>query len=826
MSRGLGAIRVDLIAGTAGFHSDVDRASAKIGLFQKINTGAGAAIGGAFSLAGRAIGGAFSALTSIQALLISGAAVLGVVKLTHALNEAAETVDNLGKKSATLGIPVQELSVLRFAAGEAGVEFETLTKLAGKAQRGIAQFAKDGTGPAADAFHALGIEVTDSNGKIRTLTELLPEIAVGLQRVDNQAQKLDFAAGIFGREGGQQFVQLLEDSGDFLQNMAVQAEKAKRLGVVFTPEQVARLKEYNDAVGRIGEAWLGLKVKIIDAAAPFLTEMADRLSSFLSALPKIAEKAITTTKEILTGRLSEMNRARFAVIWQDIESIVAVGIKGAIKSIGLAVVAGAHAIAAFAIPILRATFVAMFVEPIGEAIAAGEQKIGELFKAFHASVVAGGDRHRAYWQKLIAEDQKDLKETQDLLGEVSAKLHDADFVNSLTPEDKNDWLNRLTVLQSRIPKLKDEIAKFQAELAGTYGEDEFWLKLSGGIDQAGDAMIGLAADTREGNKALAELSSDANVATFSSQFESAFDESQKFGRALITTAKDMMPFFANIAENIDGLLGISEAMKETAVAAEDLGTAVKTYAPIPVKVVTEWDRFFVGLKSGWEEASIKARDTVGLGRDVFTDLSEGIGGGFASALAKGEMSFRNFGRTALGILTDVAQGAIEAILKFQLMRAILGVTSSLFTPGTTVGAQSGGPLSDPSIGPGVDNIPQFAAGGAFGSSGLISGAQMFGAADGSMNIAGEDGTEAILPLERVGSGLGVRASVAGGGVTVQIIDQRKSGEQPRVQQTRGPNGEQIIRVMIRDEVGRMVGDGAMDRAMGASYGLRRRGTSR
>ena len=81
-----------------------------------------------------------------------------------------------------------------------------------------------------------------------------------------------------------------------------------------------------------------------------------------------------------------------------------------------------------------------------------------------------------------------------------------------------------------------------------------------------------------------------------------------------------------------------------------------------------------------------------------------------------------------------------------------------------------------------------------------------------------------MPLQRIGGRLGVNA--AGGGVTVQVIDQRGSGARPEVSRGRGPDGRKLISLLIRDEVKWMMGDGSLDRAMATNYGAGRRGTAR
>jgi hypothetical protein len=88
---------------------------------------------------------------------------------------------------------------------------------------------------------------------------------------------------------------------------------------------------------------------------------------------------------------------------------------------------------------------------------------------------------------------------------------------------------------------------------------------------------------------------------------------------------------------------------------------------------------------------------------------------------------------------------------------------------------------------------------------------------------GEAGPEAVIPLDRFWQEL--RATNSGGTI-VQVIDQRRSGTVETEDGGTSPDGRRIIRTLIRDEVKQAVTAGALDRSMGMSYGVGRRGVVR
>ncbi len=110
----------------------------------------------------------------------------------------------------------------------------------------------------------------------------------------------------------------------------------------------------------------------------------------------------------------------------------------------------------------------------------------------------------------------------------------------------------------------------------------------------------------------------------------------------------------------------------------------------------------------------------------------------------------------------------------------------------------------------------------YGHGGVVSSPQLF-AFGGGIGLRGEAGPEAILPLQRGSDGrLGV-ASHGGSGAPssqplVQIIDMRSGGAPAETEETRGPNGERIFRVMIKDAVKQEMGKGGFDQEMRARYG--------
>tara|TARA_S200002703_G_scaffold160084_1_gene176760 strand:+ start:39113 stop:41941 length:2829 start_codon:yes stop_codon:yes gene_type:complete len=178
-------------------------------------------------------------------------------------------------------------------------------------------------------------------------------------------------------------------------------------------------------------------------------------------------------------------------------------------------------------------------------------------------------------------------------------------------------------------------------------------------------------------------------------------------------------------------------------------------------------------------------------------------------VVNGKASFKDF---ANSIIEDIARILIRSQITAPIAQSIgsSGIVGSignffggLFANG---GAFDGG-------------VQKFANGGAFTNS-IVTRPTNF-----NMGQMGEAGPEAIIPLERsYGGKLGVNASGLGQNVIVQNIDQRSEGQPVETTQERGPNGELIIRNLIRDEVTKGIGRGNFDKPFRDTFGLSRRGS--
>lgn len=223
--------------------SAVDKTAAA---FRKINIGL------------RGIG---SRILNLRTGIAALAASAGLVKF-------ANEIDNLAKQSRLLGFTVNELQRLQFAASQTGVSSEQLNKGLERFSRNISE-AKDGIGLGLRSFEALGIEVTKSDGSLRSTTEILEETADRLRDIEDPAQRVRIGFDLFGRSGAALVNTLMEGS----EGVKALGDEFNSVTMQLTGEQAKAVEEANDLFDKMGRTLSSMGQQITATLLPVLAQL-------------------------------------------------------------------------------------------------------------------------------------------------------------------------------------------------------------------------------------------------------------------------------------------------------------------------------------------------------------------------------------------------------------------------------------------------------------------------------------------------------------------------------------------------------------------------
>lgn len=219
---------------------------------------------------------------------------LSLAGLIGSVKNAAEKMDEAAKSARSAGTSIEKFSALSYVAGQSGVEDlrGSLVKLA----RSLDD-AKNGTGPAAEAFQRLKIDPAAFTDPADALLALSDQFA----KMPDGVTKTALAIALFGKSGAD-LIPLLNQGREAI---TATMNEARAMGIVFTDEAGAAAEKFNDSLDRLSKRVSGLGVRLANEALPSLNQ-------YVSALDDVISRGSTLDKIkfFTAGYISEdvMNR--------------------------------------------------------------------------------------------------------------------------------------------------------------------------------------------------------------------------------------------------------------------------------------------------------------------------------------------------------------------------------------------------------------------------------------------------------------------------------------------------------------------------------------
>lgn len=205
-------------------------------------------------------------IMSVQGALVALGAGAG-------LKIMAGQIDDLAKASSRLGMTVNELQSLQFAAGQTGASAEELEKGLTRFNRSISE-ASTGIGTGLRSFEALGISVTDANGKLRPTNELLNLVSDRLTQIESPADRVRIAFDLFGRSGVN-LINTLQGGSEELNKLR---EEFNQFTLELTEKNAKATENANDRFARMGETFSSIGRIITAKVLPVLASIAEFLT--------------------------------------------------------------------------------------------------------------------------------------------------------------------------------------------------------------------------------------------------------------------------------------------------------------------------------------------------------------------------------------------------------------------------------------------------------------------------------------------------------------------------------------------------------------------
>lgn len=264
----IGALRVMLGLESAGFTEGLTAAQVRLKAFDARVKGIGA---------GMAKAGA--------AISVVGAGVAAAVR------EQINSMDAMDEMSQRVGVPVEAMSGLKYAAEQSGVGVDLLETSLTMLSKKMDDAASGGG--SAKVFDELGISVTDAGGKMRATEDVLADVSDALAKMPPGAGRTAAAMKLLGKSGAG-MLPMLQDGSAGLQAMT---EEAAAMGLVISSDAAAAAGKFNENLDKLPAQLKGVAMIV----AANLVPMLERLSTWLTDAAKAFQNLSPATQSWMTA---------------------------------------------------------------------------------------------------------------------------------------------------------------------------------------------------------------------------------------------------------------------------------------------------------------------------------------------------------------------------------------------------------------------------------------------------------------------------------------------------------------------------------------------
>ena len=273
----------------------------------------------AFKAIGRSLKSVTKSIFSMKTGFISAAGIAGI---GYFVKKSMNATDEMAKMSRAIGVSVEELQALRHAAALGGLQSTQLDKAVQKLAINMADMSR-GVGLAKDVFEKHNIRVTEMDGSLRSVIDVMNDVADVTATMTNETEKADLAYKLFGARGAK-MINMLNGGSEAMQ---AAMKEAKELGLVMSGDTAKGVEDANDAITRLGSfltssftravaelapaieaitvsimKWVNLKVKEEGGIGAIATSMANAIimatMNILQSLENLGNGVIKFTRDM------------------------------------------------------------------------------------------------------------------------------------------------------------------------------------------------------------------------------------------------------------------------------------------------------------------------------------------------------------------------------------------------------------------------------------------------------------------------------------------------------------------------------------------------
>lgn len=236
------------------------------------------------------VAGATAAVVGLEAAALKTAQA--VFTLTSGTAEAGKEILVMSERT---GLSTKAYQEWDYIAKQAGTSMDTL-------QGGITDLAEKmddaakGEGEAAEIFKKLGVNVTDSTGKLKSQEKVFEETIKALQGVTNETERQALATKLMSTTG-EELLPLLNGEIGSLEELK---QAANDYGLVMSDSAIDASVEFNNSLTLLKGSVSALKNDLAADFLPGITEIMDGFTALLSGEEGAPEKIKQGIENIMT----------------------------------------------------------------------------------------------------------------------------------------------------------------------------------------------------------------------------------------------------------------------------------------------------------------------------------------------------------------------------------------------------------------------------------------------------------------------------------------------------------------------------------------------
>ena len=206
---------------------------------------------------------------ALGAVVAFGAAVLAAGKqVWDATVDMGKFADGLLTTSEQTGISTTALQEWGYASQFIDTEVTTITGSIAKMTKGLLD-AKEGTGKNAEAFAALGVSLTDTNGQLLGSEEIFFSAIDALGKVGNETERDALAMQLFGKSALE--LNPLINAGS--EAFKALGQEAQTMGLIVAEDTVTQFGAFDDSMNVMNGTIQSVKNNFITAMLPAMEKI-------------------------------------------------------------------------------------------------------------------------------------------------------------------------------------------------------------------------------------------------------------------------------------------------------------------------------------------------------------------------------------------------------------------------------------------------------------------------------------------------------------------------------------------------------------------------